>query len=268
MHNEVLSLIESHVSVRRFQADADVPEEHEEAFIRAAQKASTSCNLQAYSFVSIRERNTKAEIARLSGDARAVDEAPLLLMVCMDQYKLEVVAEKAGVENYQSRFVESLVMGVADASTAAQNGALAAESFGYGICYIGALRYRADEIRQILELPPKVFPLFGIAIGVPAAKNNPKPRLPLEGVWFKERYDTRAAERAIEEYDNVMAQTGVYDGRRFAFGNCKLREGAEKSEQEHYGWIEHSARRISSTAPADVRPQLGEMLREAGFEFI
>ncbi|CAM5624427.1 FMN reductase (NADPH) OS=Lysinibacillus sphaericus OX=1421 GN=nfrA1 PE=3 SV=1 [Lysinibacillus sphaericus] len=43
---------------------------------------------------------------------------------------------------------------------------IAAESMGYGICYIGGVRNKPEEISELLNLPDYVFPLFGLTIGV------------------------------------------------------------------------------------------------------
>jgi hypothetical protein len=123
-----------------------------------------------------------------------------------------------------------------------------------------------EELIEILELPEKVFPLFGIAIGVPKKVNRIKPRLPLDGVLFRENYDTEAAERAVDRYDETMRESGVYEGRHFDPGKCRFLEGRDRDART-YGWIEHTARRVSSEDPSDTRPQLRSVLEKLGFSF-
>ncbi len=48
-----------------------------------------------------------------------------------------------------------------------QNSALAAESLGLGICYIGAIRNDPKQIREFFDLPDLVFPVFGMTLGWP-----------------------------------------------------------------------------------------------------
>lgn len=155
---------------------------------------------------------------------------------------------------------------------AAQNAVVAAESLGYGVCYLGCLRSGMEQLIKLLVLPRKVFPLYALAIGVPAKKNPLKPRLPIAGVWFSEEYDSVAAEQAVLEYDQTMAASGVYDKRHFPLEGRARRTGANKSISEeakhsHYGWIEYSARRISSTLDKDVRPFMRRILERIGFGF-
>jgi hypothetical protein len=163
-------------------------------------------------------------------------------------------------------------MAAVDTALAAQNAALAAESLGYGICMVGALRSRAEELWEVLDLPERVFPLFGMTVGIPRKRNPVKPRLPLSAVLFEDRYDSKAVERAVEEYDRTMKASGVYEGRELDASCCSLpdkpsgRTAGERASGD-YGWLEHSGRRISSTDPLDVRPLLRRALERAGFGF-
>lgn len=247
-NNPTLRLLHAHTSVRHFRNDVEVPMEDERVIVEAAQRASTSCNLQAYSFISVRDPQKKAAISEAGDGVRAAVDAPLLLMVCVDLYRLNFAAGQAKLEFYQAGFLETYTVGVVDAAVAAQNAAVAAESMGYGVCYLGCLRSGMDKLLPLLGLPERVFPLFGLAIGIPAWKNPVRPRLPAEGVWFQEKYDTAAAEKAVIEYDRTMAASDAYKDRE-------------------YGWIEHSARRISSRLNKDVRPFLRQILERLGFGF-
>ncbi|HJG23416.1 MULTISPECIES: nitroreductase family protein [Enterococcus] len=56
--------------------------------------------------------------------------------------------------------VDAILAGAIDASLAAQNMTVAAESMGLGVCYIGGIRDAIVEISDLLELPEYVFPVF------------------------------------------------------------------------------------------------------------
>ena len=58
---------------------------------------------------------------------------------------------------------------------ASQNAALAAESLGFGIVYIGGLRTRIEEVAELLELPEGVYPVYGMCIGVADPGNGNSP---------------------------------------------------------------------------------------------
>jgi len=265
--NIVLETIRNHRSVRHF-TEEDVSREDEEAIIRSAQMASSSCNLQPYSFISIRNQETRKKIAGLSPGAAPAGRAPLVLMVCVDIYRLDLVARRSGVVYNKARYLDNFLIGVADASLAAQNAVVAAEGLGYGICYLGSIRGGMEKLMAWLGLPPKVFPLYAIALGKPANMNPVKPRLPMKGVWFSETYDPEAAAASLDEYDRIMRESGIYEGRQKNLEACVINEKNRRPDPEsEYGWIEHSARRISSDNPAEIRPALKQLLEEAGFSF-
>jgi nitroreductase len=59
------------------------------------------------------------------------------------------------------------MISVCDAVIAAQNAVTAAQSFGIGSCYIGDIMENIEEQREILSLPPCVFPVAMVVFGYP-----------------------------------------------------------------------------------------------------
>jgi FMN reductase (NADPH) len=131
---------------------------------------------------------------------------------------------------------------------------LAAQSLGLGICYIGAIRNQPEDIIELLELPRLAFPIFGMTLGWPAAEPFIRSRLPLEAVLHWEKYHLSAEAEALAAYDLAMVETGIYRGRQVPV------PGVE-GEVEDYGWLEHSARRVSQP----VRTHLRRVLQRQGF---
>jgi FMN reductase (NADPH) len=94
-----------------------------------------------------------------------------------------------------------------DAALAAQNAAVAAESLGLGIAYIGGLRNNPDQVSSLLSLPNKVYPVFGMCLGYPDQEVETKPRLPQQAMYFENGYpDFSVVEAYIEKYDQTMKQ--------------------------------------------------------------
>ena len=50
-------------------------------------------------------------------------------------------------------FMEKFMVAVIDAALAAQNAAIAAESMGLGICYIGGIRNEIEKLSILLNFP-------------------------------------------------------------------------------------------------------------------
>jgi FMN reductase (NADPH) len=135
-----------------------------------------------------------------------------------------------------------------------QNAAVAAESLGLGMCYIGAIRNHPRQIIEILALPELVFPISGMTLGWPAKTPKIRPRLPMNAILHWETYDPGGEEELIRIYDRAMIATGIYAGRQ-------VTEEAGPLDPQEYGWAEHTARRVSRPK----RTELRQILAEQGF---
>lgn len=249
--NAILTQIHAHASVRHYRPDP-VPREMVEQIVEAGQRASTSSNLQAYSVIAVTRPEVRAELAHLCGDQAHVAEAPVFLAWCADLARLDLACVNRGYAQVAD-YVENFLIATIDTAIAAQNAALAAESLGLGICYIGSLRNHPLDVIRLLALPRLTFPLFGLTLGWPARPPRPKPRLPLRAVLHWERYQPDQNE-ALAEYDRTMIATGIYQGRQVPVPG-------RPEEVEDYGWQEHSARRVAQV----TRPDLRAAIESQGF---
>jgi nitroreductase len=261
-----LSFLAERSSVRSYDPERSIPVEDEERIVEAAQKAPSSFNLQMYSFISVKDREKRRKIAELADKQWFIMDAGVFLVVCADLHKMELVTRAAGYDFYQSGFLESFLMASVDAAIAGLTAAFAAESLGYGTCMIGGVRNYVDKMVELLELPKMVYPLFGVCIGYPCKKNPSKQRLPVSGVCFDDVYNNHEVVRAIMQYDETMANSGIYRGREFPIDNVRCL-GVGRPRSAMYGWIEHSARRISTRDTEKVRNLLREHLETQGFRF-
>lgn len=181
-----LSVLEDHRTVRDFLPDP-VPEEDLRRILTLAQRASTDATAQLYSFIRITDPRLRQEIADIAGGQRHVLEAPEFFVVCADVYRLERLLAFRGVD--MGHFPRlAFLFGAVDASLAAQNLAVAAETLGYGIAFIGGIQNRAGDLVELLRLPRGVYPLVGLCLGKPAHRPERKPRLPLGVVVHENTY--------------------------------------------------------------------------------
>jgi FMN reductase (NADPH) len=201
--NETLELLNRHTSVRQFQ-DKPVSEEQLAAIIGAGQMASTSSNVQAYSVIAVTEPALKAQLAELSGKQAYIEQCPVFLVWCADLYRLREAAAPhlQGAPSYEDS-TENLIVATVDVALAAQNAAVAAESLGLGIVYIGGVRNEIAGLSELLGLPELVYPVFGMCLGYPAAVNGVRPRLPLQAVLHHNGYDAGAAMQQVQVYDGI-----------------------------------------------------------------
>lgn len=254
MTTPTIDQIHRHVSVRAYRPDP-VPPHLVETIVAAGQRASTSSNFQTYSVVAVEQADTRARLYEVCARHKHVLQAPLFLAWCADLNRLERVCQMQGYEQVTD-YVENFLVAAMDASIAAQNAALAAESLGLGICYIGAIRNHPRVVIELLELPRLVFPVTGMTVGWPAVEPSIRPRLPLRAILHRERYDASGEEEALREYDRAMQETGIYQARQVPV------RGVE-GEIEDYGWLEHTARRVSEP----VRTHLRQVLEQQGYGF-
>jgi nitroreductase len=205
LSNETLAVQLAHRSVRSFLPDP-VSDEHLAAMVAAAQSAPTSSNLQAWSVVAVRDPAHKSRLATLAAEQRFVDEAPLLLVWLADLGRARRLAARHERPLDGADYLESTFLGFLDATLAAQNAVVAAESLGLGTVCVGAIRNRPEDVARELDLPPHVFAVFGLAVGWPDPDERAgvKPRLPQSAVLHRERYDAPLADAGIEGYDERL----------------------------------------------------------------
>ena len=251
MLNPTFDLIHRHGSVRKYKPDP-VPRETIEAIVAAAQRTSTSSNMQAYSVVAVTEVATRARLSELCGGQAHVAQAPLFLAWCADLARLDRACALRGYAQ-ETGYVENFLIAAVDAVIAAQTAALAAESLGLGICYIGSIRNNPAQVIELLGLPRLTFPVTGMTVGWPAVEPPVRPRLPLPAALHWERYRPDH-DAELAEYDRAMAATGIYEGRQVPVPG-------KPGEVEDYGWTEHTARRVAQA----VRTELREVLDGQGF---
>ena len=204
--------IHRHASVRSYRPDA-VPQAWVEAVVTAGQHASTSSNLQMTSVVAVTEEATRQALAELCGEQAHIAQAPVFLVWCADLARLDRACELRGYPQVTA-YVENFLVAAVDVAIAMQNAALAAESLGLGICYMGAIRNRPQAVIDLLGLPRLVMPIAGMTVGWPAAAPALRPRLPSAAVLHWEHYDRSGEDQALAEYDRAMAATGIYAGRQ------------------------------------------------------
>ena len=195
-------VVEARRSIRRYRADAVVPEEHVRLMMEAARRAPTDATLHLWSAVRVPRGPVRRRIAEAIGQDH-VWEAQEFFVFLADLYRLERLLAYRGAEPPRDHRA-LLVFAAIDAALAAENMALAATALGYGSCFIGAVQNAAELVAEALGLPPRTYPLFGLTIGVPAEDPPPRPRLPLSMLFHEGRYRDYKPEELEEAY-RVMA---------------------------------------------------------------
>ena len=200
--NAVMQLLQSHRSIRKF-TDEPVADSMIHEIIRCGQAAATSSNIQATTVIRVRKAETRHEIARVAGDQGYVTTAGAFLVFCADLNRSGRACEMQGGD-VATGMTEHFIIATVDVALFAQNCAVAAESSGLGICYIGGIRNDPEKVSALLDLPDQVYPVFGFCLGYPAQDPDVKPRLPLSVVLKEERYHHSGDAEGILAYDEQL----------------------------------------------------------------
>lgn len=203
---ETIKLMKAHKSVRRFKEQV-LPQEDLTEILTAAQMASSWKNFQSYSVIVVRGQEKKDALYELVPQ-EAIRQSAVFLLFVGDLNRAEKGA-RLHTDTFQPQGVEGILISSVDAALAGQNALLAAESLGYGGVIIGLVRYKSEEVAELLNLPDYTYPVFGMALGLPNEEHEVKPRLPLNQVVFEEEYQEQTVD-VIEAYDRVQAD---YAGR-------------------------------------------------------
>lgn len=208
MSDVVEQLMMKHHSVRKFK-DEPLSKDTVKQLVQAGQSASTSSYLQTYSVIGITDPDIKKALREVSGQAY-VEENGYLFMFIMDYHRQALINKEINGDMQESfESAEGLLVGTIDVALLAQNVAVAAESLGLGIVYLGSMRNNVARVKELLKLPEYTFPLFGMAVGVPAddESGSPKPRLPFESVFHENEYNQNNEEQLalIKQYDEEVS---------------------------------------------------------------
>jgi nitroreductase len=189
----MLETILNHRSIRKY-SPRGLEEEVLNSILYAGTRASTTGNMQVYSIIVTREKELKEKLWQAHFKQDMVLQAPVVLTFCADfnRFNQWCVQRKAqpGYDNFLSFFTAAI-----DALLAAQNVALAAESHGLGICYLGTTTYMAESIIEILSLPRFVVPVTTLVVGYPDESPGLTDRLPVEAVIHFEVYRDYTAQK-------------------------------------------------------------------------
>ena len=174
--NDAMSVIAQRVSVRRYDASRQVPNEMIELLLRAAMAAPTAVNLQPWEFIVVNDKATLEALAKTNRYGGMIAQAPLAIVVCGD-----TIQEASGEPNK---------WWMLDCSAATENLLLAATAKGLGAVWTAVYPHeeRISAVRQVLNIPDRFIPLCIVPIGYPAGasakpKDKWKPEKVHKGRW-------------------------------------------------------------------------------------
>lgn len=231
---------------REFQPNP-VPEDLMRLILATGLSAPSKSDLQQADIVWVRDPDIRSEVFRDCGDW--VAGAAETLVVCADGRRL---ARILGPANPNDHF-DALFNATGDAAVLLGQLVSAAALAGLGACPVSVVRNRAEHVSDALDLPDRVVPFAGLALGWSAARRAPiSPRLGPDATLHIDRFDTPGQDKAVGAYDRRRNAELPYARQRNAerFGNASA-----------YGWSEDKRRQYLEPQ----RNDWGTFVRAKGF---
>ena len=204
--NPVLECLFNHKSIRKYK-DQPIEDEKLNYIINAAQRAPTWCNGEQVSIIAIKDKERKTIFENLCWGQKHISECSVFLIFCADFYRVSLAFKKEGKNEEFKKYIaqfDPILIGSHDVGIAIQNAVVAAESLGLGTVDIGAIRTKIKEVTKELNLPKYVIPMIGLCVGYPDDNPGLKPRIPMKGVFFEEKYNTEKVKAGVDEYDEIF----------------------------------------------------------------
>jgi nitroreductase len=161
-------LVASRSSVRHYDLDRPVSDEHLTAILEAARMAPSATNAQPWRFVIVRDPAVRARLVEeaFSGIYLATRRvaAPVFLALCGVRGAVDIGARAIGHSSYT----------LTECGIAGEHAVLAAVELGLSTCWIGMFNRR--RARRVLGIPAGVDLIALIALGWPAGPSHAAPR--------------------------------------------------------------------------------------------
>jgi len=189
-------LMQSHRSIRSFDARAIDPALLDRVLAEALAGSSSSGNLNMVSVIRTRDAARKQRLYELHFEQPMVLQAPLVLTFCADSFRTREWLAQRDARLGFADFISYHVCAF-DAIILAQTTALALESHGLGICYMGTTLHSMGGIADFLELPGNCLPVTSMVVGWPAEAPAQRDRLP-PAAWLHDEVYQRPTPADID----------------------------------------------------------------------
>lgn len=165
---EFFEVVQKRQSIRKFKA-TPVEADKLSRILKAANRAPSAGNLQAYQIFVVKDPALKARLDAAAGNQGSVKEAPIVLIFC--------ASPERSATRYGSRGEELYC--VQDATIACAYAQLAATALGLASVWIGAV-FEPETVKEALGITEDLWPIALLPLGYPAEETPRTPRRTLE----------------------------------------------------------------------------------------
>jgi len=169
---DTLQAIFERRSIRKYRSEP-IPAEHLKQILEAGRQAPSAANRQPWHMVVVGDPEQKARVAQACNGQMWMADAAYILVA-------------AGLPAVTDKWYK------VDVAIAVENMVLAARSFGYGTCWIGA--FNPAKVKEACGLPAEMEVVVCTPLGVPDVAPAARPRKTWSELFSADRYG-----QALEE---------------------------------------------------------------------
>lgn len=153
-------IIKERFSVRNF-SNKEIEQEKIDEIMKMVRLAPTACNLQPQKIYVIKSEEYKEKIKSV---CRMTFDAPIILLFCCD---MDIVWNNKREGKYNTAEMDLSIIGT--------YAMLKAWDLGIGSCWVRA--FKQEDIKNVLELPENIKPIFMMPIGYMSEDCEPNKNL-------------------------------------------------------------------------------------------
>ncbi|GAB5447499.1 nitroreductase family protein [Gymnodinialimonas sp.] len=209
-YEALMQVIRNRVTVRKFDADYVVPDEHYEMILEAARHGPSGANAQPWQYIIVRDQEAKQQItdyfvaeqrfrakAKMkfpTPDYRGLATAPGFIVVCSDMRWVDafpVLNDGSDLDRMYCENAERILLQSVAASTMSAH--LAAAALGYNVWWVTAIGQEEAQkaLRPLLGIPEEIAVLDIFLFGPPAQKPYKRWRRSSDEIMHWDGYDRK-----------------------------------------------------------------------------
>jgi nitroreductase len=220
--NPVVDVMLKRKSVRAYE-QKEISAEIKAEILKTTLRAPTAGNMMLYSIVDVTDQAIKDKLAVTCDHQPFIARAPMVWLFLADYQRWfdYFIASEVEALCRQKQIAlrrpeeGDLFLACCDALIAAQNAAIAAESFGIGSCYIGDVMEQYETHRDMFNLPQYTFPICLLCFGYPTQQQKDRKltsRFDPKFIVFENQYQRLGRQDFDEMFRESESQMTPKDG--------------------------------------------------------
>lgn len=224
-YDALMKVIKNRVTVRKFDDNFVVPDEHYGLILEAARHAPSGANSQPWHYVVVRDQSAKGKITEYfvaeqrarakakmkfpTPDYRGLATAPGFIVVCSDMRWVNafpVLNDGSELDRMYKENAERILLQSVAASTMSAH--LAAAALGYNVWWVTAIGQEnaQNAMKPLLSIPDEMTVLDIFLFGPPAQKAYKRWRKPLDEITNWDNFDDQHFMSASELDDWIKTR--------------------------------------------------------------